>query len=149
VRFTPPRICLMRSRSMYMASGRDERALAARRMRTEGKLHREIAEALGICRATASVWTRGVLPPRSLLQTRRLHLPLLRAARRQAERPLCVAVPALPGMEVQGLEPGDTMQEVPRRLPQGGGRSRARRHWAVLPLEERGAGAARGLRVPH
>ena len=45
-----------------MASGRDERALAARRMRTEGKLHREIAEALGICRATASAWTRGVLP---------------------------------------------------------------------------------------
>ena len=45
-----------------MASGRDERALAARRVRTEGKLHREIAEALGICRATASVWTRGALP---------------------------------------------------------------------------------------
>jgi transposase len=33
----------------------------ARRMRAEGKLMREIAEALNVCAATASVWTRGVL----------------------------------------------------------------------------------------
>jgi len=31
-------------------------------MRRDGKHHREIASALGICAATASVWTRGVLP---------------------------------------------------------------------------------------
>jgi HNH endonuclease len=31
-------------------------------MRREGKHHWEIASALGICAATASVWTRGILP---------------------------------------------------------------------------------------
>ncbi len=34
----------------------------ARRMRAEGKKHREIAELLGISVPTASQWTRGVLP---------------------------------------------------------------------------------------
>jgi len=34
----------------------------ARRMRAEGRLNREIADALGICAATASVWTRGQFP---------------------------------------------------------------------------------------
>src|SRR5258708_38817843 len=34
----------------------------AREMRREGKRHREIASALGVCAATASVWTRGIVP---------------------------------------------------------------------------------------
>jgi len=34
----------------------------AREMRRQGKLNREIANALGVCVSTASVWTRGVLP---------------------------------------------------------------------------------------
>jgi hypothetical protein len=34
----------------------------ARDLRRDGKVHREIADALGICAATASLWTRGVLP---------------------------------------------------------------------------------------
>lgn len=36
----------------------------ARSLRSEGKYHREIASALGISIATASTWTRGILPYR-------------------------------------------------------------------------------------
>lgn len=44
------------------ALDRDARMARAREMRRDGKHHREIASALGVCEATASVWTRGVLP---------------------------------------------------------------------------------------
>jgi len=59
----------------------------ARRMRWEGSLQREIAEALGVCVATGSVWTRGVLPhKRKPLDTRKLRaLPVLKQLYREGK----------------------------------------------------------------
>jgi transposase len=51
----------------------------AREMRREGKVHREIASALGVSMETASVWTRGVLPwgKQPVTQRKAETLPLL------------------------------------------------------------------------
>ena len=45
-----------------MVDCRASKAAEARNMRREGKLNREIASALGVSMATASTWTRGILP---------------------------------------------------------------------------------------
>jgi transposase len=45
-----------------MLDRRATKIAQAREMRRQGKLHREIADALGVCFATVSAWTRGVLP---------------------------------------------------------------------------------------
>jgi transposase len=42
-------------------SDRDARIARAREMRRDGKLHREIADALGVCMATASAWARNLV----------------------------------------------------------------------------------------
>src|ERR1700733_8365749 len=38
-----------------------EKIVLARQMRSEGRLLREIAQTLGVCIATASLWVRGIL----------------------------------------------------------------------------------------
>jgi transposase len=45
-----------------MSDRRAMKIAQAREMRRQGKLHREIADALRVCFATASAWTRGILP---------------------------------------------------------------------------------------
>jgi transposase len=44
-----------------MVDRRATKIAQAREMRRQGKLNREIANALGVCFATASAWTRGIL----------------------------------------------------------------------------------------
>jgi transposase len=63
--------------------------LRARAMRREGKYLREIAATLGVCVATASVWTRGVLPYNRQAPDRRKSeiLPLLERLYREG-RPI-------------------------------------------------------------
>jgi len=95
-----------------------EQVALARRLRGEGRLLPDIAEELDVCVATASVWTRGVLPygtptedrAGGLLQARPLQLSQLRHDRWKVECPPHLAVPTFSRMEVRSVESFNAMQ---------------------------------------
>jgi len=104
-----------------------ENVILARRMRSEGRLQREIAEASGVSVPTASQWTQGVLPrnrrPRDLRKLRAL--PVL--ARTYRDGKSITEIAASSGI------PPPSLYDWRRELE--------------LPRNRRSAGSSRGTRT--